>query len=411
MPEKTPALDYRSALSEIMKGIRPPRKFEVVPLSLGLNRLAAEAIVSPQPLPSASLARVEGYAIRAEDTQRPANGTEAVLKVVGVVGQGRAPKRSVGPRETIQIASGCPVPRGANAVIPADQVIRPHRNGRVDHSRIEVRRKVVAGDNISPEGFDMKKGDLVVKEGASLTPRTLALAAAVGFQKMKVFTRPSVGLMLIEEGAAAWRPAIPGGLNPTLQLLATELMNMGVRAQMLGTARRGPSLRGRLRAGLHRSDILIVAGCPGGAQMEEQLRFLLKEGDVLVRGARVKPGEAFMCALVSKKPIFLIPGDCAGALVDFEVFLRPALLHYMGSTEPLRSPVSALLQESIAELRGPAKFIRAYTWVDRGTYYTLPSGQQGSAYLHSLARANSLIVLDEDSDNRQIGDEVKVLLL
>ncbi|MBI2061253.1 MAG: molybdopterin molybdotransferase MoeA [Nitrospirae bacterium] len=412
-PEKHLIVDYRTAQSLILKRLKPARKTEALELPYCLDRVTPEALVSPAALPLFDSAQVDGFAIRAEDTSTAASDSAVVMKIIDQPGRGRASKKTLRARETVRVWKGCPLPKGANAVVPLENASSPRHNGKVDGSKLQVFRRVNPGDHLMVEGSDLKKGDLMVKEGSFLNPRSIGLAAAVGIEKIRVNALPTVGVLILgEEWADAGEKIRPGKIyNASGPLVITSLLELGIEPIYLGTC--GSSIRTirkRIAGGLKKSDLLIVLGAPELHKSGELQMLLDSSGELVIRGTRTKPGEGLLFGFLRKKPVFILPGDSAGALADFEVFVRPALLQWLGAKDLFRLPVGALLQESIADARGVAKFIRAFTWVENRAFYTIPSGQSGPAYHHALARANSLIVLEEDVDKKDIGDEVDVLL-
>lgn len=413
-PEKHLIIDYRSAQSLIVKRIRPSGRVENLELPYCVGRVSAEEVKAPMDLPPFDVSLVDGYAVRAEETAAASSSSPVFLKIVEETRRGRAPRKSVRAGECVRVWNGAPIPKGGNAVVPMENTSFPRSEGKPDSGRIQMTRRISPGDHLLLEGSDMKKGDLTVKAGSSMSPRMLGLAAGLGLARLKVNSMPAVGVLALgEERMEPGLKLSPGKVyNASASLLVSELLAMGLEPVYLGIARsQAKSVKKRIKAALAKLDVLVVTGCPDLHKSIELQGVLESSGELVIRGARVKPGDGFLFGVVRKKPVFVLPRDASGALVDFELFVRPALLQWMGHAEVFRMRVGALLQESVADFRGMAKFIRAFTWTENRALYTIPSGHQGPAYLHSLARANSLIVLEEEMDKREIGDEVDVLLL
>ncbi len=84
--------------------------------------------------------------------------------------------------ECVEIATGAPVPKGADAVVMVEYT-------RLISGGVEIQREAKPGSNVAPEGEDIKRGEAVVKAGEVMTPGKIGAVAALGFQRVKVYAR------------------------------------------------------------------------------------------------------------------------------------------------------------------------------------------------------------------------------
>ncbi|MDK2383444.1 MAG: molybdopterin biosynthesis protein, partial [Candidatus Korarchaeota archaeon] len=94
-----------------------PKTIEEVPIEGALGRVVAEDVVSDVDVPGFDRAAVDGYALRAEDTFWVDEDRPAKLRVIGKAAAGHPFLGIVDEGEAVEIATGAPIPKGANAVV------------------------------------------------------------------------------------------------------------------------------------------------------------------------------------------------------------------------------------------------------------------------------------------------------
>jgi len=177
------------AHSELYKHFRPePVSINEVAVSEAIGRTLAEDVIAPIDVPGFDRAAMDGYAVQAEDTFAADDDNPCRLRVVGRCEAGQQPSIPVEKGEAVEISTGAPVPRGANAVVMVEHT-------RHAGSTIEVFRPVVPGENIGAAGSDIMEGELVLRKGENITPREIGVLAAIGAQKVKVFRKPRVAVL------------------------------------------------------------------------------------------------------------------------------------------------------------------------------------------------------------------------
>jgi molybdopterin molybdotransferase len=82
-----------------------------------LNRVLAEDIHAPHPLPDFQRTTVDGYAVRARDTFGASDSLPAYLTLIGEVPMGDAPSFEIGQGQCASIHTGGMLPNGSDAVV------------------------------------------------------------------------------------------------------------------------------------------------------------------------------------------------------------------------------------------------------------------------------------------------------
>jgi len=147
---------------------------------------------------------------------------------------------------------------------------------------------------------------------------------------------------------------------------------------------------------------------------------LAKEGEVVFWRAKHKPGTPLAFGMiralaegggVRKIPLFGLAGNPVSAMLNFELFARPAMLKMMGRKKLAKPMIEAIIEEPIENTDGRRIFARAVVQKHDGKYFARLTGPQGSGILTSMTLANGLVIVPEDTPGVEEGDSVQVIML
>src|SRR5262245_15834524 len=124
---------------------------------------------------------MDGYAVRAHDRGR----VPVARAVVGRTLAGPMPSRALRAGEAMRIFTGAPLPDGADAVVPQEDVA-------ADNGRITIAASVSSGAYVRPAGEDVRAGDVVVQPGGSIGAAEVGLLATDGYSQVRLLRRPRV---------------------------------------------------------------------------------------------------------------------------------------------------------------------------------------------------------------------------
>ena len=398
-------LSVAEALERVLTGV-PVLAAESVPLGEALARVLAEPIVAEREIPPWDNSSMDGYALRARDTEAASPDRPLVLPVVGEVTAGRVASRELGASEAYRILTGAPLPPGSDAVIPQEEV---HREG----AYVTIRRAVERGAYVRPRGEDIRPGDRILEPGTVLRPAAVGVLAALGRARVSVHRRPTVAVLstgdeLVDPQAPLGPGQIPDSNSYTISGLAVEA---GAAPVSLGIARdRREDLVERLRAGLQ-SDVLVSSA---GVSVGD--RDFVREA-VEALGARLdfwqvnmRPGKPLTFGRIGECLFFGLPGNPVSSMVTFELFVRPVLRRLGGHRILGRPRVRARALEPIDNPGSRPGYLRVRLEPGVGQPGARPTGQQGSAILRSMLLADGLAVVPGDTKIPK-GGEVDVILL
>lgn len=442
-------LSVEEAVDTVFGAISGPTEPEVAWLAQALGRVASEPVASPISLPPWDNSAMDGYAIRAADVAAASEDDPASLEVIGEVRAGQAPDATLGRGTALRIATGAPMPPGADAVIPVEQTTPLDASGAVAGergrdatgplpARIAAHVAVPAGGSIRPKGSDLDAGARIIEPGTVLTPAVVSLAAAVGLATVRVHRRPRIAVMAtgdeVRAGGSDLGPAgIPDANGPALMAMIEAA---GGWAETLGIAAdRFDDVRARLCAGLvSGADAIIVSGGVSVGPYDVVRAAFAEFGDIDLWRVAVQPGKPFAFG-TARAPadaggdpdrpatlLFGLPGNPVSTFVTFELFVRPAVRRLGGhrDDELFRPLDRAVLADDVSKSSGRRAFIRVTSERDdRGTPIRDDRGRvtvhlaggargQGSHVLSALATADALAIVPEADDTLASGSEVAI---
>jgi molybdopterin molybdotransferase len=169
----------------------------------------------------------------------------------------------------------------------------------------------------------------------------------------------------------------------------------------------------RLAELLGRVDLIITIGgtSVGGKDLVPEAAQLLSKPGIIFHGLAAKPGKPTGFGMLGEMPFFMLPGYPVSALIAFEVLIMPLLCSWLGQEVPRRKKVRAIMARRVPTTPGIRHFLRVTLSRRRGMLIATPLALTGSGLLSSITKADGLVVIPEDLEGVEEGDEVEVELL
>ena len=130
---------------------------EEIPIAEAHKRVLAEDIIAFHDSPPFDKSAMDGFAVIAENTFGASQSAPKPLKIIDAIGAGDFSEKTVGEGEAIVIATGAPIPDGANAVIMKEYTTE-------DGDDLTIYSQVTPGENVSPKAEDIKKGEKILSK-------------------------------------------------------------------------------------------------------------------------------------------------------------------------------------------------------------------------------------------------------
>ena len=384
-----------------MLTVEEPLGTERVEILSTLWRVLAEPIVSRREIPPWPNSSMDGYAVRAADT-----GRGVALTVVGRVEAGSVPARRVGAGEAMRIFTGAPLPDGADAVVPQEDVDAV--NGRID-----LRGSVDPAAYVRTAGEDVRVGDRVLEPGTVLSAAEIGLLATLGYGQARVYRRPRVAILstgneLADLGAEPGPGQIP---NTNTYSLTAQVLEAGGEPVILGVAPDRLEAIAERVARARDADMLVSSAGVSVGDLDLVRKALTEAGAELhLWQVSMRPGKPITFGSLAGHPVFGLPGNPVSAMVTFELFVRPALLKMAGRRRLTRPRIRARALMTIPNPGNRRGYLRVRLERDGDGVGARLTGEQGSAILRSMVIADGLAVIPPDTTVEQ-GSNVEVILL
>ncbi len=309
------------ARARIDAAVRPIERIERVPLAGASGRVLAQDEVATADVPPFARAAMDGYAVRAEDSSGATREQPRTVARVETLFTGQVSQRTVGPGECIEIATGAPMPAGADAVVIVEAT-----DGEASGA-VRVFSPVSPGQNVGPQGADIRRGQRVLQAGATLTPSRVGAAAALGLSDVAVYARPRIAILstgneIVEPGERLE----PGQIYDINRFtLAAVVAAHGGEPVAYRTAHDTvEALSGALDTCLG-DDLLVFSGGSSVGERDLILDLLAARGEVIFHGIAVKPGKPTAFGKVAGKLFFGMPGYPTSCLSNAYILLVPVL--------------------------------------------------------------------------------------
>jgi molybdopterin molybdotransferase len=390
---------------------------EEKPILESLGQVLAEDVFSTIDIPPLDNSAMDGYAVRSADTIGASHKSPRTLRVIETVAAGAVARSKVSPGTAVRIMTGAPVPDGADSVVRFEDTDESERQGVPTEVGILI--EVALGAEIRQAGEDIAAGSLVLSEGTVLRASEIGVLASLGCTKVKVIRRPVVAILATGDEIVDIAQPLSGGkiYNSNSYSLAALAQHYGAVPRMLGIALDNEdSLVGKLSRGL-KADVVLTSGGVSMGDYDVVREVLGKEGEIVFWRVREKPGKPVVFGMIKGQdgvksiPFFGLAGNPVSAMVNFELFVRPAILKMMGRKNLTKPMVSAVVEDAIENSDGRRVFTRVVVEKRGGRYFARLTGPQGSGILTSMALANGLAIVPEDKPGVKPGDEVKVMML
>ena len=372
---------------------------EVISFTNAYRRVIAQDVTSNLDSPPFNRAAMDGYAVKAEDTFGHSDKNPAQLKIMDKISAGEKSKVLLKTGEAIKIATGAPLPSGANAVVMEEFTYSEGKH-------LDVEASVVPWENVSPVGEDFHKGDLILKKGKILNPAELGLVASSGYDRVCVFKKPRIGVIITGSELVMPKKMLDGAevINSNYFTIKSMIESCLAVPYMFHAIDDTSLMKDMFTKLLNDYDAVITTGGTAISKGDVVVDVANEMGDLLMHGVSLRPGKPFAFAKIHDKPVFMLSGFPVAAMVQFDVFVRESL-HKMQGLQMKPLTIQKTASRQIASTLGRTDYIRAVIEGD----VVRPLKIKGSGIIKSMVESDSYIIIPENKEGIVEGETCLVL--
>ena len=386
-------------------------KSENVDLIESLDRISHEDVLTTINLPRWDNSSMDGYAlIIPEDSNENSLNK---LEVAGEVYPGDDFIPQIKKNTAIKIMTGAPIPRGANCVIPKEEITLIESNDQTNN-QILIEKPIKIGDNIRKKGSDFTVGEKIISKGEKIRPFDVAKLAANGINKIKVYKKPvisiiSTGNELISPG----NKLKPFNIYDSNSLsIASLVQSVGGIPKIIGIAKDEiRSIEATLRESIDSDAIVCTAGVSVGDK--DYIKEVIKEhGKINFWSVNIQPGKPFLYGNIQGRgkniPFYGLPGNPVSTIVLMIKFVLPSLFNMQGLNNYQPKITSAILNDQIENHSRRNMFARVKVEKIDGELIATPYQNNSSHILSSFDDSNGLANVPENCKILKKGAQVEV---
>ncbi len=381
---------------------------ERIPLLDANGRAAAVDVLSTRDVPPFSRAGMDGYAVIAGDTVGASRYDPKTLRVIEKVYTGQMPTLPLTPGTAVEIATGAPMPAGADAVVMVEETERVG-------DEVRIQTPVYPRQNVGRQGADIVIGQTVIRDGEILNPSRIGALAALGLGEVEVYAKPTVAILstgneIVDPG----QQLQPGQIYDINKFtLSTIIQEHGGVPRLFATAQDTiEALEEAIDTALGRRspdeggcDVLVFSGGSSVGERDLILDVIARKGEIVFHGIAVKPGKPTAFGIIEGKPMFGLPGYPTSCLSNAYLLLVPAL-RAMARLQPRHThTVSLPLGQRIVSTTGRHQF---YT-VRIADGQAMPAFK-ASGDITSMSQADGYIEIPAQTEIAEKGEIVDVKL-
>ena len=371
------------------------KQIELINLLNAEDKILAENIYSKINLPPFKNSAVDGYAILKYDLN---NSQKIISKTRIAAGDSKEVKINKG--EVVRIFTGAKMPLNSNTVVMQE-------NTKLENNKLKLLKIPNYGENCRHKGEDISKGKLVLKKGSKIDVKNLNLIAAIGYNKVKVYSKIKVGFFT--SGNELVRPTTKltkSKINNSNFFLLNSLLNKNyISKRFLGNLSDNyKKVENNLLKNISKFNMIITTGGASVGDEDHLVKALENNGKIFFWRAAIKPGRPIAVGKIQNTYIVCLPGNPVSVQLLYAFIVKPLILKLLGasflkiSSEKLKTNFSMIKKTKRLEwLRVSKKFIN-------NEYVIVKHPKQGSGMISSISYSDGIVEIPEHVSSIKKGD-------
>ncbi len=404
---------------------------EEITLEQSFGRRLAKPIIAAHPMPHFRRSGMDGFAVRSTDIVGAKPETPVLLEVIEEIPCGAVPVKSLTQGTAARIMTGAYVPEGADAVImlemtgtdleASQQETVVQEIVKLDvatpeamyKTRVAIKKQMMSGDNITPIGYEIKSGQLLLEKGAAIGAGETALLASFGYAKVKVYKQPRVAIFASgSELLPVNQPLEPGKIrNSNGYMIAAQVKAAGWIPLLMETISDDADQAKKVIIDAFSSaDLVITTGGVSVGDYDIMVDIFAQwDGQLLFNKIALRPGSPTTAGVWQNKFLIALSGNPGACFVGFELFAGPVLRGFQGMDKAFPMEYEAFLGVDYPKGNAYPRYIRGRSYIDKGKIYVAPSGPDKSSIMTSIKDSDCLIIIPPGGKGLQAGELVTAI--
>jgi len=388
------AVNVSEALDIIYKNTTKT-KFEIIPIENAIGRICAQELNAIHSLPKFDNSAMDGYAILIEDAGN-------VLKVEKKIFAGDNVNMNLDFGSCAKIMTGAKIPNNAQAVVPQELV------EIINDEHIKVPEDIKKLQHIRFIGEDIKKGDLLIKDGTTINFAQITLLTSQGITHLKVYKKPKVMVFSSGEELKLHYESVEDYqiYNSNTPSFLSRAQELGCEVSFIGGARDSVESLAEFIGNSLDADLIITSG---GVSVGEAdfTRDAFEKFDFvkLIDGIKIKPGKPTIFGKINNTLVLNLPGNPLACSMIFEMFGKIIVQKLLGSSEIYHNSITTKMSSDLKNKKGRITLVPGFF---DGEKFSV-SSKLSPGMVSVLSSCNSFMVLDENVEALKTNDEVKIL--
>lgn len=384
---------------EIINNLQVNPKKERMALENIQGKILAEDIVAEINVPPFPRAVMDGYAVRAEDTYVSSESEPVRLRKLGNIPAGSSSKLLVSAGETVEIATGAPIPEGSDAVVMVEY-------SSEEDGTVLIYRPVAIGENIMKAGSDILKGERVLRTGKKIGTREIGVLASVGKREVPV-RKLQIGIISTGDELVYPGESLDAGqiYDVNSYTLYAGIKELGASPLLYEIVKDNEAVMKKLlETAASECDLILASGSTSSGAGDIMYQLIDDLGKTLAHGISIKPGKPVVIGVIKGVPIIGLPGNPTSTLMIFNEFVAPLIRKVLGGESELKKIEKGIMG---TEFRSEGRQQLLPVGLIRGRVYP---ADKGSGAITSLSGADGFIEIPSSTEYIEAGTPVDVTL-
>ncbi|MFO7792346.1 MAG: molybdopterin-binding protein [Candidatus Saliniplasma sp.] len=396
-------ITYKEALKTILEETPLIEETEQVILTESVGRVLSQEVKSDIYVPPFDRAAMDGFVVRADDTYGAGKFDPNELEVIGNIHAGDSPEIEVTEGKCTQIATGAPMPEGADAVVKVENT-EVEEDGKI----VKIYEPVHPGQNVSPKGEDIEVGEVVLEKEGMLTSAKIGALAAMGKEKVDVYRQPQVCIIPTGDEVVPLGEELKAGQiydvnSYTLTSMIVQNGGEPHKGEIVHDTIEG--LKKEIEKRAEEFDMVLFSGGSSVGDKDLVVDAIRSIGEVIFHGVKLKPGKPTLFGRVDGTPVIGMPGYPTSCLNTAQQLIKPALRKMARLPSPPERTKDAILEKRVVSSLGRQQYMTVKLDGEKAH----PVYKQSGA-ITSMAQANGYFEIPENVELVDKGEKIRVTL-